>query len=55
MSQELTRKEMQEAVGGEITWLTVLCVVGGATAIFKILFSGRGSINIGPFKATWGN
>lgn len=43
-------------VGGEImNWMVILCCAGGAAAIWKILFSGRGSINIGPFKASWGN
>lgn len=38
-----------------MNWITILCVVGGAAAIYRILFSTRGSINIGPFKATWGS
>lgn len=54
MSRELSPYEMQQYNGGSISWLTCICIAGGAAAIYKILFSGRGSINLGPFKATWG-
>lgn len=55
MKRELSVSEMQNCIGGVATWLVVLCCAGGAAAVWKILFSGRGSINIGPFRATWGN
>lgn len=38
-----------------MSWITVLCIAGGSAAVLKMLFSGRGSINVGPFRATWGN
>lgn len=54
MSRELSISECRQIFAGAVTWVTILCIAGGAAAIYKILFSGRGSINIGPFRATWG-
>lgn len=55
MKRALSVGEMQNSIGGVASWIVVLCCAGGAAAVWKILFSGRGSINIGPFRATWGN
>ncbi len=54
MCKELNQQEMKKCCGGALSWLTILCIAGGASAVYKILFSGRGSINIGPFSASWG-
>ena len=50
----LNECEMQKYYGGAISWITVLCIAGGCAAVFKLIFSGRGSFTVGPFKATWG-
>lgn len=55
MSRELNHKQMQKYYGGVVSWLTMLCIAGGAAAVYKMLFSGRGSITIGPFSASWGS
>ena len=55
MKRELSVSQMQNYYGGDVSWLVILCCAGGAAAIFRMLFSGRGSITIGPFKASWGN
>ncbi len=54
MSRKLRVEEMQQYYGSAVSWVTGLCIAGGVAAIYKIFFSGRGSINIGPFRATWG-
>lgn len=55
MSRELSVYEMKQYYGGAISWITCICIAGGIAAVYKMIFSGRGSITLGPFKATWGN
>lgn len=54
MTRELSIQEMKAVYGGGLSLGAIICIAGGTAAVLKILFSGRGSINIGPFKATWG-
>lgn len=54
MQFQLSESKAKKLYGGAIGWLTWICIGGGAAAVIKLLFSGRGSINLGPFKATWG-
>ncbi len=55
MCKALSQIEMKEYKGGVVSWITALCIAGGVAAVYKLLFSGRGSVSIGPFRATWGN
>lgn len=50
----LSETEMRKYYGGALSWIAIMCIAGGCAAIWKVLFSGRGSFSFGPFRATWG-